>query len=99
MALEELASKGPLKCENLRGLDESGYDGYVKGEDLTVINGLKMMPPVVGTRRVADETNYRIGWVLEEEMTQKMLDQAMTMKKMIHVSSVAEKRFLTKAML
>jgi hypothetical protein len=51
MALEDLASKGPLKCENLRGLDEKGYDGYVKGEDLTVIDGLKVMPPVVGTRR------------------------------------------------
>lgn len=73
-ALEELAAKGPLKCENLRGLEESGYDGYVKSEDLTVINGLKMMPPVVGKRQVKDETNYRIGWALEEEMTQKMLN-------------------------
>jgi cilia- and flagella-associated protein 298 len=99
MALEELASKGPLKCENLRGLDEKGYDGYVKGEDLTVIDGLKMMPPLVGKRQVVDETNYRIGWVLEEDMTNKMLEQSMAMKKMIHVSSVTEKRFLTKAML
>ena len=99
MALEELASKGPLKCENLRGLDEKGYDGYVKSEDLTVIDGLKVMPPKVGTRFVGDDQHYRIGWVLEEEMTQKMLDQAMAMKRLIHVSSVAEKRFLTKEML
>jgi hypothetical protein len=99
MALEDLASKGPLKCENLRGLDEKGYDGYVKGEDITVIDGLKVMPPVVGTRRVLDDSNYRIGWLLEESMTQKMLEHAMTMKKMIHMSSVTEKRFLTKAML
>jgi hypothetical protein len=73
-ALEELAAKGPLKCENLRGLDEKGYDGYVKSEDLTVINGLKMMPPVVGKRRVPDDTHYRIGWALDEDITQKMLD-------------------------
>ena len=26
MALEDLASKGPLKPEGLRGLDEAGYD-------------------------------------------------------------------------
>ena len=68
-SLEELAAKGPLKSENLRGLDEEGYAGYIKSEDLTVINGLKMMPPVVGKRKVVDETNYRIGWALEEEMT------------------------------
>lgn len=98
-ALEELAAKGPLKCENLRGLDEKGYDGYVKSGDLTVIDGLKMMPPVVGKRQVTDDTNYRIGWVLDEEMTKKMLYQSMEMKKLIHVSSVAEKRFLTVKML
>lgn len=96
-ALEELAAKGPLKCENLRGLEESGYAGYVKSEDITVTEGLKMMPPVVGKKQVNDETNYRIGWVLEDDMTKKMLDHAMEMKKIIHVSSVAEKRFLTKA--
>ena len=26
-----------------------------------------MMPPVVGKRKVVDETNYRIGWALEEK--------------------------------
>jgi hypothetical protein len=48
VALEELASKGPLKPEGLRGLDEKGYDDYLKADDLTVKNGLKDMPPKVG---------------------------------------------------
>jgi hypothetical protein len=34
-----------LKPEGLRGLDESGYDQYLKGEDVTVTQGLKQMPP------------------------------------------------------
>ena len=45
VALEDLAAKGPLKPEGLRGLDEAGYDQYLKGEDVTVTQGLKQMPP------------------------------------------------------
>ena len=44
-AMEELAAKGPLKPEGLRGLDEAGYEEYLKGEDITVTDGLKQMPP------------------------------------------------------
>jgi len=88
MALEDLASKGPLKPEGLRGLDEAGYDDYLKGEDVTVTEGLKLMPPQVGVRHVKDEHHYRTGWLLAEDITQKMLDQAMKMKEMIHKSSV-----------
>ena len=41
MALEDLASKGPLKPEGLRGLDPKGFDEYLKAEDITVTDGLK----------------------------------------------------------
>ena len=34
------------------------------------------MPPKVGVREVEDETNYRTGWLLSEEMTKMMLDEA-----------------------
>jgi hypothetical protein len=44
-AMEELAAKGPLKPEGLRGLDEAGYEEYLKTEDITVTDGLKLMPP------------------------------------------------------
>lgn len=48
VALEDLASKGPLKPEEIRGLKD--LDEYVKNEDVTTINGLKKMPPKTGTR-------------------------------------------------
>jgi len=67
--LEELASKGPLKPEGLRGLNEDGYEEYLKSEDITVTDGLKQMPPKVGVRFVKDDSHYRTGWVLSEEMT------------------------------
>lgn len=67
IALEDLASKGPLKPEELRGLKD--YEEFIKQEDITTINGLKKMPPKVGDREVVDETNYRTGWLLSEDMT------------------------------
>jgi hypothetical protein len=57
------------------------------------------MPPKVGTREVKDDTFYRTGWLLSEEMSQKMLDQSMEIKKLIHKDSVTQKRYLDKAML
>lgn len=94
-AMEELAAKGPLKPEGLRGLDEAGYEEYLKTEDITVTDGLKLMPPQVGSRFVKDDTSYRTGWLLSEDMTQKMLDQATAMKKLIHVDNVKNKIYLT----
>jgi hypothetical protein len=95
--LEDLASKGPLKPEELRGLKD--YDDYVKNEDITTINGLKKMPPRVGVREVVDDTNYRTGWVLGEEMTKMMLDESMKTKMLVHKSQVDKKVCLTKQML
>jgi hypothetical protein len=66
VSVEDLATKGPMRPEELRGLTD--LDDFVKHEDLTVINGLKKMPPKTGVREVKDETNYRTGWVLSEEM-------------------------------
>ena len=67
MALEDLASKGSMKPEELRGLKD--YDEYVKNEDITTINGLNKMPPKVGTREIVDDTHYRTGWLIGEEMS------------------------------
>ena len=94
VSLEDLATKGPLKPEELRGLKD--YDDYVKNEDITTINGLKKMPPRVGIREVVDDTNYRTGWVLGEEMTKMMLDESMKSKMMVHKSQVDKKVVLTK---
>ena len=99
VALEDLATKGPLKSEGLRGLDEKSYDEFLQNDDITVRDGLKVMPPVVGEKKVNDEHHFRTGWVLSDDMTQKMEDMSMEMKKIIHKSSVDQKRYLTKEML
>jgi hypothetical protein len=72
ISLEDLAAKGPLKPEELRGLKD--LEDYVKNEDITTINGLKKMPPKIGVREIVDEHHYRTGWLLSEEMTKMMLD-------------------------
>ena len=97
IALEDLASKGPLKPEELRGLKD--YEEFIKNEDITTINGLKKMPPKIGVREVVDETNYRSGWLLSEEMTRQMLEEAMKTKELIHKSQVDRKVCLTMDML
>ena len=74
-ALEELASKGPLRPEELRGLDN--LDEYVQAEDHTVITGLQKMPPKVGVREVVDEHKYRTGWLVSEELTNQILEEVM----------------------
>jgi hypothetical protein len=81
IALEDLAAKGPMKPEELRGLKD--YDEYIRNEDLTTINGLKKMPPKTGVREIVDETHYRTGWLLSEEMQKMMLEEAMKAKKLI----------------
>jgi hypothetical protein len=83
-SVEDLATKGPMKPEALRGL--SDLDDYVKHEDLTVINGLKDMPPKTGCREVLDDTHYRTGWLVSEELCNHMLEEVMKGKQLIHKS-------------
>ena len=97
VSMEDLATKGPMKPEELRGLQD--LEEYVKSEDLTVINGLKQMPPKTGTREVVDETHHRTGWIHDEEMVEEMLEGVSKAKAVIHVSNVANKNPITKAML
>ena len=55
-----------MRCEELRGLED--LDSYVQAEDITVINGLKKMPPKTGVREIVDDQKYRTGWLQSEEM-------------------------------
>jgi cilia- and flagella-associated protein 298 len=86
-----------LKPEALRGL--SDLEDYVKHEDLTVINGLKEMPPKTGVRVVEDENHYRTGWLLSPEMEKQMLEEAMNGKQLVHKTQVDRKVCLTMEML
>jgi len=90
VSLEELATKGPMKPDELRGLEN--LDEYVKSEDLTVINGLKKMPPKTGTREVVDETHYRTGWIHDESMVEEMLEGAAKAKSVINIDNVVKKQ-------
>lgn len=96
-SLEDLATKGPMKPEELRGLEN--LDEYVKSEDLTVINGLKAMPPKTGTREVVDETHHRTGWLLSEELEEEMLEGCRKAKSVLHVDNIAKKVPITKDVL
>ena len=72
-----------MKPEELRGLQN--IDDYLKNDDLTTKQGLEKMPPRTGTREVVDDTHFRTGWILEEEMTKKLLDYATKAKELIHI--------------
>lgn len=95
MAMEELANKGPLKPEELQGL--SNYE-EAKG-DTSVQLGLKKMPQKIGTRAVEEKNHVRTGWLLDEEITKKMLQHITEAKAVIHKSQVAKKIPLTEKML
>ena len=86
-----------MKPEELRGLQD--IEEYVKSEDLTTINGLKKMPPKTGVREVKDETHYRTGWILSEDMQKMMPDEATKAKKLIFKGQVDNKVALTKQMI
>lgn len=97
IALEELATKGPIRPEALRGLEN--LDEYVKAEDLTVINGLKEMPPKTGVREVSDPHFYRTGWLLSEELCKQFLEESMKAKQMVHKTQVDRKECITEEMI
>lgn len=86
-----------MKPEALRGL--TGLDEYVKSEDLTVINGLKEMPPKTGCREVQDESHFRTGWLVSEELCKQILEECMKAKQMIHKTQVDRKVSLNFKML
>jgi len=94
VAMEDLATKGPIKPEELRGLTD--YDDYVKSEDLTVINGLKALPPKTGSREVVDESHHRTGWLLDEALEEEMLEGVRAAKALIHINNVMNKKPITK---
>jgi hypothetical protein len=78
-----------MKPEGLRGLEK--LDEYVAAEDLTVINGLKEMPPKTGTREILDTTHYRTGWLVSEEMANQVLEEVMKAKQLIHKTQIDRK--------
>ncbi len=67
----------------------------IVNRDITIQKGLKEMPPKVGTRFVEDENHHRTGWLLEKEITDKMLECVRTARLSISKDKVASKEPLT----
>ena len=67
--------------------------------DASVQLGLKKMPQKIGSRVVEDKSNIRTGWLLDEEMTKKILQHIAEAKALIHKDQVAKKIPLTERML
>ena len=61
--------------------------------------GLDKLPPKVGTKQVEEKTNYRTGWVLDDEMTKMMLKHVTEAKLVIYKDNVAKKISLTEKVL
>ena len=95
VVMEELAQKGPLKPEELRGLAD--YDQHK--DDASVKAGLDKMPPKIGTRQVGDKSNQRTGWVLDEEATKMMMQHITAARASIHKDQVTKKIPLTEKVL
>jgi len=57
------------------------------------------MPIKVSTRFIEDKSNYRTGWVLDEDITKMMIKCAVDARAVIHKDQVAKKIPLTEKML
>ena len=53
------------------------------------------MPPKTGSREVKDDTNYRTGWLIDEQLASQILEETMKGKQLIHKTQVDRKVSLT----
>ena len=94
MYIEDLMKFGPLKTEETRGLKET--ENIDENIDPKYRAKKTPMPPKVGTKYNEDKTNQRCGWILEDDVTKKIMDQVNITKE--YLSPVrAEKRIPTTA--
>lgn len=81
MHVEELMKFGPLKPEDCRGLKETeNLDENIEEK----YRAPKIpKPPKVGTVYNEDKTNQRTGWILEEDLTNKIMEAVTEAKEYI----------------
>jgi len=93
MVIEELMKHGPLKTEETRGLKET--------EDLDQNIEEKYrakktpMPPKVGTKYNEDKTNQRTGWILEDDVTKKIMEEVTAAKEYISPKRAEQRKITT----
>ena len=93
LALEELLKHGPLKPEGLRGLNLT-EDMEPDIEDKFKVPKPKM-PEKVGTKFNQDPSHQRIGWILDEEVTNTILKGVQDAKAYISNKRTEEKKYTT----
>ena len=92
MVIEELMKHGPLKTEETRGLKET--ENLDENIEEKYRAKKTPMPPKVGTKYNEDKTNQRTGWILEDDVTKKIMEEVTAAKEYISPKR-AEQRKIT----
>ena len=85
MVIEELMKHGPLKTEERRGLKET--ENLDENIEPKYRAKKTPMPPKVGTKYNEDKTNQRTGWILEDEVTKKIMEEVNAAKEYLSKKS------------
>lgn len=93
MSMEDLLKHGPLKPEGLRGLKET-EDMEPDIEDKFKVPKPKM-PEQIGTRYNDDKSGQRTGWILEEDVTNTILNGVKEAKEYISPKRTESKQLTT----
>ncbi|MCQ2819919.1 MAG: CFAP298 family protein [archaeon] len=81
MTMEDLMKFGPLKPEETRGLSQTEYIDDNLEEKYRAPR--TPLPPKVGTRFNEDKTHHRTGWILDEDVTKKIMEEVIKAKEYI----------------
>ena len=93
MAIEELMKHGPLKTEETRGLKETENIDENLEEQYRVKK--TPMPERVGTKYNEDKTNQRTGWILEDDITKKIMEAVNEAKEYISPKRAEQRKTTT----
>ena len=93
MVIEELMKHGPLKTEETRGLKET--ENLDENIEPKYRAKKTPMPPKVGTKYNEDKTNQRTGWILEDDVTKKIMEAVTAAKEYISPKRAEQRKTTT----
>ena len=93
MVIEELMKHGPLKTEETRGLKET--ENLDQNIEEKYRAKKTPMPPKVGTKYNEDKTNQRTGWILEDDVTKKIMEEVTAAKEYISPKRAEQRKITT----
>ena len=92
MIIEELMKHGLLKTEETRGITET--ENIDENIEPKYRAKKTPMPAKIGTKYNEDKTNQRTGWILEDYVTKKIMEEVNAAKEYISQKR-AEQRKIT----